>query len=201
MKGLKIKYQKRFDKALVLLAKNLEEELIKLLEGQSHIDKVSVRAKSVDRFIQKSKKTIEGKPKYSDPYNQIQDQIGARIVTFYLSDVGKISKYIRKYYKPIEVSTIVPDSEKEFGYFGFHFILLTPPHFIPDDKDKYLFPTFFEMQIVTLFQHAWAEAEHDLGYKPEVHLSKEQYRKIAFTAAQAWGSDIIFDELLSELTG
>ena len=54
---------------------------------------------------------------------------------------------------------------------------------------------FFELQIKTLFQNAWSEANHDLGYKPERELSKDEKRKIAFTSAQAWGADMIFDEL------
>jgi len=60
-------------------------------------------------------------------------------------------------------------------------------------------PEFFELQIKTLFQHAWAEAEHDLGYKPPKPLTSIQKRKMAFTAAQAWGADQIFDELSREL--
>ncbi|MCL5802016.1 MAG: hypothetical protein M1283_05805, partial [Gammaproteobacteria bacterium] len=62
-------------------------------------------------------------------------------------------------------------------------------------------PNLFELQIKTLFQHAWAEAEHDLGYKTSNSLTSLQKRKIAFTAAQAWGADQIFDELYRELEG
>ena len=60
-------------------------------------------------------------------------------------------------------------------------------------------PTFFELQIKTLFEHSWAEANHDLAYKPHSELNLVQKRKIAFTAAQAWGADKIFDELSQEL--
>ena len=56
-------------------------------------------------------------------------------------------------------------------------------------------PRFFELQIRTLFQHAWSEANHDLGYKPDTPLCSDQTRQLAFTAAQAWGADHIFNEL------
>jgi len=53
--------------------------------------------------------------------------------------------------------------------------------------------------VKTLFQHAWSEAGHDLAYKPATPLSSLQKRQLAFTAAQAWGADQIFDALSREL--
>ena len=54
-------------------------------------------------------------------------------------------------------------------------------------------PKFFELQIKTLFQHAWSEAEHDLGYKEDKHLNLDQKRRLAFTSAQAWGGPLFED--------
>jgi putative GTP pyrophosphokinase len=148
------------------------------------------------RFLGKAEKQDNGKLKYTEPLAQIQDQLGARIITFYISDVQRVSDVIRKYYRPVESRTVVPDSEWEFGYFGVHFILLVPGDLIEPDMDRALVPDFFELQIKTLFQHAWSEAEHDLGYKPgATPLTADQKRRFAFTAAQAWGADRIFDEL------
>ncbi|MNL70650.1 hypothetical protein D3C87_1956870 [compost metagenome] len=70
---------------------------------------------------------------------------------------------------------------------------------IDDDADRAKVPEFFELQVKTLFQHAWSEAEHDLAYKPSEPLSTLQQRQIAFTAAQAWGADQIFEQLHTEL--
>jgi ppGpp synthetase/RelA/SpoT-type nucleotidyltranferase len=87
-----------------------------------------------------------------------------------------------------------PESDSEFGYVGEHFILKTPDDVIDEGAEDFV-PEFFELQLKTLFQHAWSEAHHDLGYKSPRALSSLEKGKIAFTAAQAWGADRIFDEL------
>lgn len=181
---------------LVPLAERLERHIKGICAGLDRVDRITARAKAVDRFLEKAAKIDEnGGPKYLDPLRQIQDQIGARVVVYYLSDVAPASAIIEKYLRPIEAKDIVPDSEKEFGYFGKHFILLMPSDVYDDAVPLGTGPEFFELQIKTLFQHAWSEAEHDLGYKPSTRLTTEQRRRIAFTAAQAWGADLIFDEL------
>ena len=199
MRGLEETYSDRYRQLLVPIANKLEEFINDCLSSCQRIDRVCTRAKSISRFMQKALKQEDGRPKYTDPLNQIQDQIGARIVTFYSSDVERVAEEIRRYFRPIENRILVPDAENEFGYVGQHFILLLPSDVlavVPSTDDA---PNFFELQIKTLFQHAWAEAEHDLGYKTSKSLTSLQKRKIAFTAAQAWGADQIFDELFREL--
>ncbi len=193
-------YPEHRAKILVPLATRLQEYVEQCLKGVSRIDRVSARAKAVERFVQKALKAkADGTPKYSDPLSQIQDQIGVRIVTFYVSDVDRVSKIVETYLRPVEKQAILPESDSEFGYVGKHYILFVPTDLfdasIPRDKA----PTFFELQIKTLFQHAWSEAEHDVGYKPTEALGRDQKRRIAFTAAQAWGADHIFNELFVEI--
>ena len=200
MTSLKETYTLRRDKILVPLAARIEDHLKNLLGSFGRIDRISARAKSVDRFLGKAAKLENGKPKYEDPLNQIQDQVGARIVTFYASDVERIRLEIEKYFKYIESQKIVPESEKEFGYEGRHFILFVPEDLIDDTVSRDESVELFELQIKTLFQHAWSEAEHDLGYKPSVKLTSDQNRRLAFTAAQAWGADQIFDEMFRQIT-
>lgn len=200
MTSLKETYTLRRENILVPLAARIEDHLKNLLGSFARVDRISARAKSVDRFLGKAAKLENGKPKYEDPLNQIQDQVGARIVTFYASDVERIRLEIEKYFKYIESQKIVPESEKEFGYEGRHFILFVPEALIDDTVSRDESVELFELQIKTLFQHAWSEAEHDLGYKPSVKLTSDQNRRLAFTAAQAWGADQIFDEMFRQIT-
>lgn len=196
MCNLRNQYSKRYDDILTPLANNIQKDLEEYLNDVERIDRISTRAKSVDRFVAKASKIdVDGEAKYNDPLYQIQDQVGARVICFYLEDVDIVSRLILDYYRPIENKTLIPDSENEFGYVGKHLILHIPPELKNSDTVN-----FFELQIKTLFQHAWSEANHDLSYKPSSGLSKDQKRKIAFTAAQAWGADMIFNELFADLT-
>jgi putative GTP pyrophosphokinase len=122
-------------------------------------------------------------------------------VTLYHSDVDRIDGVVNKHFRAIEFQTIVPESEWKFGYFGRHFVLLIPSDVIDATWKRELMPRFFELQVKTLFQHAWSEAEHDLGYKMgEKPLTGEQERRLAFTSAQAWGADHMFQQLFEERT-
>lgn len=202
MNDLENEYRHRFETVLVPLAEALETHLKDALRGELRIDRISARAKSIERLVAKAQATQNGQPKYTEPLRQIQDQIGARIVTFYLSDVDRIAAIIERYYRRVESRIVVPDSETEFDYFGRHYILLIPSELMPAGAERALTPEFFELQISTLFQHAWAEANHDLGYKPQsASLSRDAKRRIAYTSAQAWGADRMFDELFRELSG
>lgn len=197
---LQTEYSVRRERVLVPLAQRLQEHLQGLLAGMPRIDSIRARAKSVDRFIDKAQKQAEGTPKYTDPLSQIQDQVGARIITFYLSDVDAVAKRIDKYMRKIENQKLTPESASEFGYIGQHFVLFLPSELFDDTLRADDAPKFFELQVKTLFQHAWAEANHDLAYKPNGSLSTDQRRKIAFTAAQSWGADMMFQELAGELS-
>ena len=191
-------YLHRYNNTLPLLERNLKNYLNRVIT-YSRVDNITVRAKSIESFLKKADKEIDGERKYSDPMNQIQDQIGARIITFYQSDVEIICNLIDDYFGNIEKIKKSPE-ENSFGYESTHFILFLPEDVLTDDIDKEDCPRFFELQIATLFQHAWAEASHNLAYKPSTDLSFIQKRKISFTAAQAWGADTIFEELNNELS-
>lgn len=199
MTDIERQYRARHAAFLQPVAASLEAHVRLVVSGCQRIDRISTRAKSVDRFVQKAGKEKDGVRKYSDPLNQIQDQIGARIVTFFLSDVQPIADTLTRYFRAIEQRHVVPDSENEFGYEGEHFIFLLPSDVTAGMPAEHSVE-FFELQIKTLFQHAWSEAEHDLGYKAPRSLSALQRRKLAFTAAQAWGADQMFDELQRDLS-
>lgn len=195
---IKNRYTLLYSEVLIELAKQLEIDFNSILCDLKNIDRVSARAKTPSSFLKKALKIEDGKLKYSDPFSEIQDMVGIRIITFYINDIDLIAEKINSQYRHIEEKDRKPESVSEFGYTGKHFILLYPPGMIKNNK-KDIIPPYFELQIKTLFQHAFSEASHDLAYKPNAILTTEQKRKIAFTAAQSWGADLIFSELFKEL--
>jgi ppGpp synthetase/RelA/SpoT-type nucleotidyltranferase len=176
---------------------DIEKLLVEILDGISRKDRIETRVKAIDSFIEKaSKKDSDEKPKYNYPLEEIQDQSGARIVVFYKSDVELAAKRILTEFREVQDRQIEQPDPEAFSYEARHFVCLIPP----DIQARYKPPiNFFELQISTLFQHAWAEANHDLGYKSPRDLSYGDRRRIAWAAAQAWGADMIFDEMWNRL--
>jgi putative GTP pyrophosphokinase len=192
-------YRRRYDKILVPIALELERLLGEYLHGRPRIDRISVRAKTPKSFLKKAAKVEGDKLAYVDPLGEIQDQVGARVIVLYPSDVHPTSRRLRRYFQHIEMLDKEPKSAAEFGYFGKHFILVLPGDVIPKRLKLTEAPKVFELQVRTLFQHAWSEADHDLEYKPRRKLTKMERRKFAFTAAQSWGADRIFQDLYDGL--
>ena len=194
------RYGDNFD-TLVSVARELEKFLTSRLSDQYHIDRISCRAKSPQSFASKAAEILEDgfTLKYSSPLVQVQDQIGARVLVLYLADVKVIRTAVERYFTPIEQQERIPDSPSAFGYVSYHGIFALPDDVIPEYNSNYAIPRFFELQVKTLFQHAWAEANHDLVYKPHWELTLDQQRLCAYASAQAWGADRVFEELRASL--
>jgi len=188
------------ERVLVLkeIAIEIKNILHELLSDKPRIDMITTRVKDPEKFLEKAKRVDKElkKPKYNYPLEEIQDQIGARVVVYYKSDIEPIRKKILLEFRKVEDKKIEPPDPDRFAYESHHFIC-----FIPHDICCKCKPPidFFELQIRTLFQHAWAQAEHDLGYKSQSELEYDDRKYIAWASAQAWGSDIILDKLWNKL--
>lgn len=170
------------------------------LKNCKNVDLISFRVKAEKSFSEKiNSLDVNHKLKYLNPFREMQDLIGGRVVVYYKSDFKQIINELEKNYTRVEKKEIVPDDEKEFGYEGIHYIIFIPNHIYNPHRDNNNIPYFFEFQIKTLYQHAWAQSEHGLGYKPGVELPKNIKRKLAFLAAQSWGADEILSELIENI--
>lgn len=202
MTNLRSAYELRHQLVLRDLATRLEQHVLDIFSDHPRIDRISARPKSIERFIGKANTLLGDDLKYDDPLEQIQDQIGVRIVVYYRQDVDEASVRAEQYFRYIESKDIEPEAVYEFSYFGKHYVALIPDDVLDPNWDRSLVPNVFELQIKTLFQHAWSEASHDIGYKPLLgELSKQDKRGLAFASAQAWGADNAFAEIFDRVAG
>ncbi|MBA3393277.1 MAG: hypothetical protein H0T89_11565 [Deltaproteobacteria bacterium] len=184
------------------LAENVEAHVRDVvLRGVDHVDRVYFRAKDAKSFAKKAHALDEtGTRKYELPFEDIEDQVAGRVLVFFRRDIDVISDKLNVAFNRAEQVRKQPLRHDAFAYESQHFVFIIPPHLVPpgwaglDAK-----PTTFEMQVRTLFMHAWAEPEHDISYKAKVELTHEERRKLAWAASSAWGGDAIFEQVLDSL--
>lgn len=164
------------------------------------IDRVSFRAKEPGSFLRKAnERRVE--PPYREPLLEVEDQIAGRIVVFFLSDVDRaVELAVSVFGAPVEIERKVPARDAEFGYESYHSIFDLPDWAHPNGWDCRAMPTMFELQVRTLFQHAYAEPQHDLAYKPQEPLTRSAMRELAWIAASAWGADRAYERVRGDLS-
>ena len=129
--------------------------------------------------------------KYSS-LSDITDIMGMRVITFYTDDVDKVASAMERMFE-IDWDNSV-DKRKlheidSFGYLSLHYIC-----YIPDSKYR------FEVQIRTVLQHAWANMNHDTGYKSGVEVPRKHLRNLSRLAGMLELVDEQFSLIRSEIT-
>jgi ppGpp synthetase/RelA/SpoT-type nucleotidyltranferase len=122
----------------------------------------------------------------------LTDIIGLRVITFYIDDVDKVASAVERLFT-IDWENSV-DKRKiheidSFGYLSLHYICSVPD-----------FPYRFEIQMRTLLQHAWANMDHDTGYKSGVEIPRRYLRNMSRLAGMLELVDDEFSKIRIELT-
>jgi GTP pyrophosphokinase len=174
---------------LEALRNSLEKETRDALSECEHIDRVSYRVKSAESFEAKATDPHK-EPPYGDPLVEVEDQVAGRVIVFFLADLGSVHDRIARTFTTVEESQRRPKRDEEFGYESNHMICIIPPHLKPTGWEKRQdLPTTFELQVRTIFMHAYAEPQHDVAYKGPSDLPRDVRRELAWIAASAWGAD------------
>ncbi len=122
----------------------------------------------------------------------ITDIIGLRVITFYTDDVDKVASAVERMFTIDWANSIDKRKAHEidsFGYLSLHYICSMPD-----------FPYRFEIQIRTILQHAWANMNHDTGYKSGVEVPRRYFRNMSRLAGMLELIDDEFSKIRSELT-
>lgn len=157
-------------KAIYLECENIIKRLI---DSLIKAEKINVHAiESRVKEIESLKKKIEKKEKYNS-INEITDIIGLRLITYFEDDVDKIANLLKKEFILDEINSVdkrTKDNPEEFGYSSLHYILKLKEPRASLPEYKHFKDINFEIQIRSVLQHAWAEIEHDLGYKSKKEI-------------------------------
>ncbi len=142
------------------LGLNLTQALELILkENEISFLSITYRIKNIQSFIGK----IERKS-YENPFEEVEDICGLRIICYYQSDVEKIKEIVKR-------ELIVLENENkedklkfdQFGYRSMHFIIQVPNQWLSTPNYRGLEKLKSELQVRTVLMHAWAEIEHKLA--------------------------------------
>lgn len=142
------------------------------------------------------------KPHYSAPLVELEDQVAGRVITFFRDDMAIVRTRLVEWFNAVEHEVKKPEKPSEFDYESDHYVFVIPAHLKPEGWSSISeMPTTFELQVRTLFMHAWAEPQHDLGYKTAdgIDLDPETKRELAWIAASAWGADKALNDVAGRL--
>lgn len=139
--------------------------------------------------------------KYDSIYD-LTDIVGLRVITFYVDDVDKVASAVERLFEiDWENST---DKRRlheidSFGYLSLHYICRLPAQACPDGDFPEIPNIRFEVQMRTVLQHAWANMNHDTGYKSGVEIPREYLRNLSRLAGMLELVDDEFSRIRTEL--
>ncbi len=158
------------------------------------------RVKSFDSFLRKYELK---RRKYIDPFAEMTDLIGIRIVTYYREDVDAVIKIIFKNFEidfTNSINKLVNMEPDRMGYLSVHYVCKLKPENFDENNERLANLGFkFEIQIRTALQHAWAAIDHKLRYKTMVNLPKKIERKLFRISALLEVADSEFSRIKDEI--
>jgi ppGpp synthetase/RelA/SpoT-type nucleotidyltranferase len=122
---------------------------------------------------------------YNRPWTQLTDLVGVRVITFYKDAVDQI---VPKLQQTFEIN-VKESSDKrlvlglrDFGYRSVHLIARFGPSQMRTPLDSFVREHWFEIQVRSILEHAWAEIEHEIVYKSGIVQPAEITRRFASLA-------------------
>lgn len=133
----------------------------------------------------------------------VTDLAGVRIITYFHDDVDRVARLIEREFlidsaNSVDKRTLIdPD---RFGYVSVHYVLALSAEREGMSEYRRFAGLKAELQIRTLLQHAWAETQHDLGYKSSRSVPRLIRRRFARLAGMLEIADDQFVALRDDLS-
>ncbi|GAA1698888.1 GTP pyrophosphokinase family protein [Microbacterium sediminicola] len=176
------------------------EALICDLLDQASISRLTVvhRVKSYPSAAAKMRANPE---KYGDVAD-LHDLLGVRVITYMASDVELVVDALRGAFRIDEQRSADKQamlSSDRFGYLSYHLVACITPERAALPEWSQFKGFHFEIQVRSILQHAWAEIEHDLGYKSDSALPIQLRRRFTLLAGLLELADAEFDAVSAEV--
>jgi GTP pyrophosphokinase len=139
-------------------------------DAEISIAQIEHRAKTLESFLGKIRRK-----NYADPFQEIKDFCGIRVITYYQDDVSRVVELINNEFD-VDKENSVNKSDQldvdEFGYQSVHLIFSLKEPRRPLPEWKAFTNLVSEIQIRSVLQHAWASISHKLvAYNSELASS------------------------------
>lgn len=200
-------FDREYERAVNLLPEFGEYlgSLFKILlkDGTIQIHRIDYRVKGKKSTQLKLARPRKG-PGDTGPrtLDTVTDLLGLRIITYFTEDVDRVADIITPQFtidttnSVDKRATLDPD---RFGYLSLHYVAELNPSLTGLPEYQRYRGIKFEIQIRSILQHAWAEMQHDLGYKTEEAVPHAARRKFALAAGLLEVADDLFVNLRHEL--
>jgi putative GTP pyrophosphokinase len=177
-------------------SKELVERLLSAEEIRVH--SVTCRAKALESLTGK----LGRGERQCEALSEVTDLAGVRIITYFSDEVDAVARIIEREFTVIADQSIdkreALDPDR-FGYLAVHYVCKLPrrrtrlPEYAAYSGYK------CEIQVRSILQHAWAEIEHDLGYKAAQAIPRAIRRRFSRLAGLLETGDEQFIVIRDEL--
>ena len=179
-------YEQLCNEVAYILTKRMDETGIEY-------SAVTYRAKTLKSFAEKL-----SRKQYNEPFKNITDLAGVRLVYLYKSDRVRIEGIIESEFKVEEkIDKVEEQDEDRFGYGAIHYFVHLGRKSSGARYDD-LKSLICEIQVRTVLQDAWAIIDHHLVYKHESDVPKPLKRKLNSVAGLFETADDQFDRIRAE---
>jgi ppGpp synthetase/RelA/SpoT-type nucleotidyltranferase len=160
----------------------LAETYVRLLLEDLRLDLhlLSSRAKSPSSAQEKIRRKS-----YGNPGRQITDKIGVRVITYYGRDVDPVVDRLRDALEIDRRNSVDKRHAlgvREFGYRSVQLVARVPERGLRRLEFAALRGLWFEIQVRSILEHAWAEIEHQVVYKAGTRYPDAVLRRFAAIA-------------------
>lgn len=191
-----------YDKRCVLYSDFTKK--VKKLVGEL-LEENNFRVHSVTSRV-KTRKSLQTKLARSEgefsKLSDVTDISGIRIITYFADDIDSMAKMIEKEFDvDFECSIdkrLLLDPDR-FGYLSLHYVVKLSKSRLRLTEYRRFADCQTEIQIRSILQHAWAEIEHDMGYKGKQAVPKKIRRRFSRLAGLLEIADAEFAEIRDSL--